>query len=173
MQRFGQVGIAIGTLGVIMTMMGLFPGITGVADTPRIGIVQVALLLIGQALLMFGAIVYVKFTFYLGQRSNLAQQVGLRLALTGLLFASLAGLSDILGFGSHIRTETTDIFFGQLQAFGTLASLSLSSVGVLIYAIGGEPNTDMTRTQEMKMLKLTPPTPEKPEDKESTPVKAT
>ncbi|MCA9884442.1 MAG: hypothetical protein KC708_15785 [Anaerolineae bacterium] len=152
MQRFGQVGIAIGAMGIMLAMMGLFPGITGVRDTPAIGVVQVALLLMGESLLMFGAITYVKFTFYLGVRSNLAQQVGLRLALTGLLFASLAGLSDILGFGSHLRTETTDIFFGQLQAFGTLASISLSAVGVLIYAVAGNPIPDDIRTQEMQII---------------------
>ena len=72
--------------------------------------------------------------------------------MTGLLFASLAGLSDILGFGSHLRTETTDIFFGQLQAFGTLASLSLSSVGVLIYAVAGDPSVDITRTDEFRQV---------------------
>ena len=151
MQRFGQVGIAIGAMGIMLAMMGLFPGITGVRDTPAIGVVQVALLLIGESLLMLGAITYVKFTFYLGVPSNLAQQIGIRLALTGLLFASLAGLSDILGFGSHLRTETTDIFFGQLQAFGTLASFALSAVGVLIYAVAGNPISDESRTQEMPM----------------------
>jgi len=156
MQRFGQVGIAIGALGIVLALIGLFPGLTGVPDTPGIGLVQVALLLVGEALLTFGALIYVKFTFYLGRPSNLAQQIGVRLVLTGLVFTALSGLSDILGFGSHLRTETTDIFFGRLQAFGMLFSLLLSSIGVLLYALSGEPLPDLTRTQEMAVLNIVP-----------------
>jgi len=139
MERFAQVGIAIGALGVVIALMGLFPGITGVDPTIGIGIVQVLMVLVGYALLIFGAIIYVKFTFYLGVPSTLWQQIGTRLALTGLLFASLAGLADILGFGSHIRIEGNDIFLGELQAFGILASFAISSVGVLLYAVAGVP----------------------------------
>lgn len=139
MERFAQVGIAIGALGVVITLMGLFPGVTGVEPTVGIGIVQVLMVLVGYALLIFGALIYVKFSFYLGVPSTLTQQIGTRLALTGLLFASLAGLADILGFGSHIRIEGNDIFLGELQAFGVLASFAISSVGVLIYAVAGIP----------------------------------
>ena len=69
--------------------------------------------------------------------ATLSQQVGIRLALTGLLFAALAGLADILGFGSHIRDDASDIFFGQLQMIGILASFGLSSFGVLVYVLAG------------------------------------
>lgn len=139
MSRFGQVGIALGALGVMIALMGLFPQLTGVEDTPGIGLVQVFMLLVGYGMLIFGAIIYVKFTFYLNAPSSLVQQIGLRLALTGLLFAALAGLADILGFGSHLRTEISDIFLGTLQAFGILANFALSSFGVLIYTVAGTP----------------------------------
>lgn len=139
MARFAQVGIAIGALGIILAFMGLFPGVTGVEATPGIGIVQVFMLLSGYGMLVMGALIYVKYTFYMGIASNLAQQIGIRLALTGLLFASLAGLADILGFGSHMREAGGDIFFGQLQAFGILGSFTISSIGVLLYSMTGEP----------------------------------
>lgn len=141
MNRFGQVGIALGALGIIVAIMGLFPGVTGVEPTPGIGVVQVFMLLAGYALLIFGAYIYVKVTFYFGVTPTLFQQVGIRLSLTGLLFAALSGLSDILGFGSHVRTETTDIFFGQLQAFGLLTSFMVSAIGILIYAVTGTPRS--------------------------------
>jgi uncharacterized membrane protein len=67
------------------------------------------------------------------------QQIGIRLALTGILFAALAGLADILGFGTHIRDEVADIFFGQLQLIGILASFGLSSMGVMVYVLAGAP----------------------------------
>lgn len=137
MWRFAQVGIALGALGIMICFMGLFPGVTGAEPTVGIGIVQVMMLLFGYALLIFGALIYTKFTFYLGVSSTLLQQIGIRLALTGILFAALAGLADILGFGSHIRDDVTDIYFGQWQMVGILASFALSSAGVLLYVIAG------------------------------------
>lgn len=164
MTRFGQVGIAIGALGMVMALMGLFPGVTGAVQTPGIGIVQVMLLLIGYGLLIQGAILYVKFTFYSGVPSSLTQQIGVRLALTGLLLAALAGLADILGFGSHLRNESGDIFLGQLQAFGILASFTVSSFGVLLYAMAGTPRDESeVRDQEItwprRKLNLPPALP--------------
>jgi hypothetical protein len=135
--RFGQVGIAISLAGMMLVLIGLFPGLTGVAPIAGIGIAQVLLWWSGYALLLLGGALYVKVSFYPFVPSNLAQQVGLRLALTGLLFAALAGLADMLGFGSHIRTETTDIFLGELQAAGILASLAMASLGILLYAVAG------------------------------------
>lgn len=137
MRHFGQIGIALGALGIVIALMGLFPGVTGIEETLGIGIVQVFMLVSGYGMLVIGAIIYLKYTFYFGIPSTLAQQIGVRLTLTGLLFASLVGLADILGFGSHLRTETGDIFLGQLQAFGLLGNLILSSVGVVIYALAG------------------------------------
>jgi hypothetical protein len=137
MGRFGQIGIALGALGIMIALMGLFPTITGVQETRGIGIVQIFLLLVGDGMLVFGAIIYAKFTFYLEIPSTLAQQIGIRLALTGLLFIALSGLSDILGFGSHIRNDTRDIYLGWLQMVGILASFAISSGGVILYAVAG------------------------------------
>lgn len=147
MSRFGQVGIAIGTLGVMIALMGLFPSITGVDATPEIGVIQVFMLLVGYGLLTFGAVLYAKVNFYSGVAANLTQQIGLRLVLTGLLFASITGLADIFGFGSHVRTATTDIFFGGLQAVGFLACLAVAAFGVLLYSIAGNPQLSDTAQQ--------------------------
>jgi hypothetical protein len=141
MARIAQLGVALGALGIILGLMGLFPGVTGITPTPNIGIVQIVALLTGFALLIFGALIYVKFTFYTNQASNLAQQVGTRLALTGLVFAILTGMADVLGFGSHFRTVEQDVYLiGPLQAAGVIGSFLLSSVGVLIYAVSGSPD---------------------------------
>lgn len=153
MERFSQVGIAIGALGIMIALMGLFPGVTGVEPTIGIGIVQVFMLLVGYGLLIIGALMYVKFTFYLGVRTTLTQQIGTRLALTGLLFAALSGLADILGFGTHLRTADSDIFLGELQALGILLNFGISSFGIIIYAVSGTPH-DPNMTQEMHVVQL-------------------
>ena len=137
MWRFAQVGIAIGALGAMIFFMGLFPSMTGALPTMGIGIVQVMMVLIGYALLVLGALIYVKFTFFLNVPSTLVQQIGTRFALTGIMFASIIGLADILGFGSHIRNATSDIYFGQWQMVGILTSFAVSSLGVLLYVLAG------------------------------------
>ncbi len=137
MWRFSQVGIALGALGGMICFMGLFPGVTGAEPTVGIGLVQVVMVLIGYTLLILGALTYLKFTFFLEAPANLVQNIGTRLALTGILFATLSGMADILGFGTHIRDDAGDLYFGQLQMIGILASFGLSSFGVLVYVLAG------------------------------------
>lgn len=139
MIRIAQFGIAIAILGTVLTFMGLFPGVTGLEPASGIGIVQIFTILTGFTLLIFGALIYVKFTFYSGRSATLAQQIGVRLALTGLLFASMAGIADVLGFGSHPRTVSSDVLFGVLQAFGIIGSFVMACLGVLLYAVAGDP----------------------------------
>jgi len=139
MERFAQVGVAVGALGIVLALMGLFPGLTGVQPTFGIGIVQVLLLLSGYGLLLLGGLIYAKSMFYLGQNATLWQQIGTRLALTGWIFAALSGLADLFNFGSHSRSATSDIFFGQLQALGLIASFGVSAFGILLYALAGSP----------------------------------
>lgn len=137
MWRFSQVGIALGALGAMIGFMGLFPGVTGAETVAGIGLVQVLMVVAGYGFLVLGALIYLKCIFFLGVPATLSQQIGLRLAITGILFAAMAGLADIVGFGSHIRDDASDIFFGQLQMVGILASFALSSVGVLVYVLAG------------------------------------
>ena len=132
-----QFGIAIAALGIVLTLMGLFPGVTGIQPAAGVGVIQFVIILIGFTLLDLGALMYVKFTFYVARAANLAQQIGVRLTLTGLVLAGLTGMADFLGFGSHARTATSDVYFGQLQALGLLGSLLLSALGVMIYAVMG------------------------------------
>ena len=138
MPRIAQFGIALGALGTVLTFMGLFPGVTGLTPAKGIGIVQIFTVLLGFTLLIAGALIYVKFTFYVGQTANLAQQIGVRLALSGLLFAIMAGTADIVGFGSHGSNTASQPLFGMLQAIGIIGSFIIAALGVLIYAISGD-----------------------------------
>ena len=124
----------------MLILMGLFPGITGIRPTTTIGIIQIVTILAGFGLLIIGALIYVKFMFYATQDTNLSQQVGVRLALTGLVFAAICGLADVLGFGSNLRGPDSDFLLGPLQAFGVIGSFLVASIGVILYAITGKLN---------------------------------
>ncbi len=132
-----QLAIAFGLLGMMIALMGLFPGVLGIDPSEGIGVVQFMVIMVGFVLLDLAALFYVKATFYLGRQANLAQQVSVRLSLTGLVLAGLIGMADFLGFGSHLRAQG-DVYFGTLQAGGVLACLLLSALGVAFYAITGD-----------------------------------
>ena len=78
MWRFAQVGIALGALGAMICLMGLFPSVTGAEPTVGIGLVQVVMILFGYSLLILGALTYLKYTFYLEVPATLSQQIGTR-----------------------------------------------------------------------------------------------
>ncbi|MCS7072401.1 MAG: hypothetical protein NZM00_12920, partial [Anaerolinea sp.] len=137
MQGVAQFGIAIGALGIVLAVMGLFPGITGIRPGAGVGLVQFATILAGFILIDLGALIYVKFTLYVGRPANLIQQIGVRLSLTGLILSGMAGVADFLGFGSHPRTPEMDGLFGPLQTIGLVGGLTIAALGVLIYAAAG------------------------------------
>jgi hypothetical protein len=137
MNKYAQAGITIGTLGVVITLIGLFPGITGLEATAGIGVLQVLVILLGFSLLFFGAYVVAKVTFYPGLPRSLAQDIGIRLTLTGILFSAAAGLADVLGFGSHPPTKDTRPLLGNLQAIAFIGGFLIASSGVIVFALFG------------------------------------
>jgi hypothetical protein len=134
-----QIGIALGALGIVISFMGLFPGITGISTGSGIGSVQFAAILAGFALLALGGFIYAKFTLYPGRPSTFAQQIGIRLMLTGIVLAGMMGFADVLGFGSHPPGEESEPFFGTVQAALVLLCLVMSLTGILVYAVSGHP----------------------------------
>ncbi|MBI5958355.1 MAG: hypothetical protein HY866_06465 [Chloroflexi bacterium] len=137
MEKYGQISITIGTLGIVIALMGVFPGIVGLEATEGIGVLQVLVMLAGFSILFSSAYVFVKQTFYPGLPTTLSQDIGLRLTLTGLLIAAAAGLADVLGFGSHPSTAASRPLLGRLQVMGFIGSLLLASAGVMIFALFG------------------------------------
>jgi len=134
-----QIGIALGTLGVVLALLGLFPDITGAPTAAGFGVVQFVAVIVGYMLLIVGAIIYIKYTFYVARPSTLAQQIGLRLAWTGIVFSSIAGFADFLGFGSHIVGVAPAVYLGPIQSLGIIGGFLISSLGVLVYAVAGNP----------------------------------
>ena len=145
MGKLSQVGIAVAFLGGVIALIGLFPSLIGFEQTPGIGILQILVILAGFSILILGAVIFVESTFYVGIPHNLAQQVGLRLSMTGLVIATASGLADVLGYGSHpLGVEGQRPLLGNLQAAGLIGGFMIASLGVLIFALMGhsEPPDD-------------------------------
>jgi hypothetical protein len=147
MTSVAQIGIALGVLGLMLASLGLFPGLTGVNPAGGFGTIQYTAVLAGFALLTLGGLIYAKFTLYVGRAANLAQQISVRLTLTGIVAAALAGFSDFLGFGSHLPTETSQIYLGEVQVAGAILGFTCAFVGVFLYALAGTPPPADTHEQ--------------------------
>jgi len=153
MEKYGQISITFGTLGVVITLIGLFPGIVGLEASQGIGVLQVLVILLGFSILFSAAYYFARQTFYPGQPNTLAQSIGIRLTLTGLLIAAAAGLADVLGFGTHIESANFERpLLGRLQALFFIGSILLASSGIIIFALFGpsdaenSDNDDTTET---------------------------
>ncbi|MEB2286767.1 MAG: hypothetical protein OZ934_01510 [Anaerolineae bacterium] len=142
MERTSEISISIGALGVVITLIGLFPGIIGLETAEGVGVLQVLIILLGFTILYISAYYFAKRAFYPGQSSSLAQDIGIRLTMTGLLVAGAAGLADVLGFGSHPSTPGSRPMIGRLQAVVFIGGILLASSGVIIYVLFGPPPED-------------------------------
>jgi hypothetical protein len=137
MEKYSQISITLGALGIVITLIGLFPGIIGLETVQGVGVLQVLVILLGFSILFTGAYLFAKQVFYPGQPTTLAQDIGSRLTMTGLLIAAAAGLADVLGFGSHGAAENTRPLLGRLQAIVFVGGILLASSGVIIFAVFG------------------------------------
>jgi hypothetical protein len=138
MSKLSQVGIAITVLGGVITLIGLFPGVIGLEQSPGVGILQILVILAGFSILIIGAFMFVQNEYYPGVKHNLAQQIGLRLSMTGLVIAAASGLADVLGFGSHPPgLEGQRPFLGIYQATGLIGGFVIASIGVVIFVLMG------------------------------------
>lgn len=137
-EQIAQLAILIGTLGIMLALIGLFPSITGVEPKSGIGVLQILIILFGLALLIIAALIFVKVSFYSNMARNLAQDVAIRLSLTGLLMCSGAGLADVFGYGSHSPGVEENLpYLGPWQAAGMATGFVVASIGVLIFAMMG------------------------------------
>jgi hypothetical protein len=137
MEKYSQISITIGALGIVITLVGLFPGIIGLETVEGVGVLQVLVILLGFSVLFTSAYLFARQVFYPGLPTTLAQDIGIRLTMTGLLIAAAAGLADVLGFGSHGPTEGTRPLLGRLQAIAFVGGILLASSGVVIFAVFG------------------------------------
>lgn len=142
-QKIVQLSILVATLGLITCFMGLYPGITGSEPQTGIGVLQIMTIVVGMALIISGAVLFVKIHFYPQVTANLTQQIALRLSFTGLLMSAAAGFSDLLGYGSNPPLGAEQIpVLGPYQAAGMIFGYFIAALGVLIFAVAGPVDDD-------------------------------
>jgi len=124
--RFSLISVAI---GLFIFMVGTKPSWFGWDRSPVVGFVQIAVFLIGLALICVGGFVGLSALWGKDQRSIIAD-IGLRLVGTGYVIAVFTGMADVFGMGTQPLPKVP--YFGPWQAGGVLIGQSVIALGFLM-----------------------------------------
>ena len=120
-------------LGALLSGLALSAELLGLNITPGFGIVQMLPLLLGISCLTLAAYLYLQSLRPHDTPRSLQADIGVRLTATGLVFAYVAGLSDLMGVGTHLQPSFERPFVGPLQLGGLLLGAVIIVVGLLMY----------------------------------------
>lgn len=124
-----RLRLAIAVFGLIIFVLGLSPGIFGLDRSPVVGFVQIAVFLVGLAIICLGG--YFTLTaLWEGREKSIAADIGYRMVATGYVVAAASGMADVFGFGSQPFPSTP--YFGQWQALGVMVGELFIIAGFLL-----------------------------------------
>ena len=117
------------SLGLFVFVVGVKPGWFGWDRSPVVGFVQIAVFLIGLALICIGGYVGLVALWGKEQRSIIAD-IGMRLIGTGYVIAVFTGMADVFGMGSQPLPNVP--YFGPWQSGGVLTGQIVIAIGFLM-----------------------------------------
>ncbi len=119
-------GLFLTLVGLLVFLVGARPAIFGLDRSPVVGFVQIAVFLVGMAIICLGGYVSLMAFWRNGDRT-IPADIGTRLVTTGYVIAVFSGMADVFGFGTQLRPRVP--FFGPWQATGV-------QIGEVVIAIG-------------------------------------
>ena len=124
-----RAGLVITLTGMIIFLIGARPSMFGMDRSPVIGFIQIAVFLVGLAIICLGG--YVSLTsLWREQPTTIAADIGLRLVATGYVVAVFAGMADIFGLGSQPLPNLP--YFGAWQALGVEIGQGIIALGFFL-----------------------------------------
>jgi len=130
-------GLGLVFLGFMLFLLGIEPGIFRVDRSPVVGFVQIAVFLIGIAIICVGGYISFSLQWVDGERA-LAADIGLRLVSTGYVIAFISGMADVFGFGTQPFPAVP--YFGPLQAAGVILGEVVIAIGFLLVTLPKKSN---------------------------------
>ncbi len=124
-----RMGLGATLFGLFVFLVGAKPGWFGWDRSPVVGFVQIAVFLVGLAIICIGGYTGL-LALWKGEQRSIAADIGTRLVSTGYVVAVFAGMADVFGMGSHLRPAIP--YFGPLQAGGVLAAEVTIAIGFLL-----------------------------------------
>lgn len=125
-----RLGIILTLVGVLIFFIGARPELVGMDRSPVIGFVQIGVMLAGLAFVCFGGF-WAIFSLWHQRTPSIAAEIGMRLISTGFVVATISGLADIFGLGSHPFAIVVP-YFGIWQARGVQIGQGIIAVGLLL-----------------------------------------
>lgn len=124
--RFSLICVA---LGLFIFVVGTKPNWFGWDRSSAVGFIQIAIFLVGLALICVGGFIGLSALWGKAQRSIIAD-IGLRLIWTGYVIAVFTGMADVFGMGSQALPKVP--YFGPWQAGGVLIGQFVIAIGFLM-----------------------------------------
>ncbi|MEO5888171.1 MAG: hypothetical protein ABIQ77_10950 [Anaerolineales bacterium] len=124
--RFSLITVSMGSF---IFAVGAKPNWFGWDRSPVVGFIQIAVFLLGLALICLGGYVGLSALWGNEQRSIIAD-IGSRLVGTGYVIAVFTGMADIFGLGSQPLPNVP--YFGPWQAGGVLIGQAIIAIGLLM-----------------------------------------
>lgn len=120
-------------IGNVLVILSIAAELLGLDLTPGFGIVQMLQLLIGITLLTLAGFIHIYGLRDPNAPRSLQADIGIRLAATGLVFAYIAGLSDLMGIGTHLEPAFERPYVGPLQLGGLIVGIVTITLGMILY----------------------------------------
>jgi hypothetical protein len=124
-----RTGLILSVLGLFIFILGADPGLFGLDRSPVTGFVQIAVFLVGLALISLGGYLAL-VTLWRRTELPISADIGRRLISTGYLVAVASGMADVFGFGSEALPRIPE--FGVWQQRGVFTGEILIAVGFLM-----------------------------------------
>ncbi len=124
-----RAGLITTLLGLLVFTIGAKPDWFGWDRSKVVGFVQIAVFLLGLAMICVGGIMGL-LAFWKGKPRTIIADIGLRLVSTGYVIAVFAGMADVFGMGSQPLPGIP--YFGPWQATGVLIGQVLIAIGFLM-----------------------------------------
>ncbi len=124
-----QTGLITTIIGLLIFTIGAKPEWFGLDRSPVVGFVQIAVFLIGLAIICIGGYVGLIALWGDDERS-IAADIGLRLVATGYVMSVFTGMADVFGMGTQPLPMVP--FFGPLQALGMEIGQGMILLGFIL-----------------------------------------
>ena len=124
-----RIGLAVVILGLLVFTLGVDPAMFGLDRSPVVGFVQIAVFLVGLAIICLGGYIVLN-ALWEGREKTIAADIGYRLVATGYVIAAASGMADVFGFGSQPFPNIP--YFGPWQASGVIFGQLMIIAGFLL-----------------------------------------
>jgi hypothetical protein len=130
-----RLAIALTIGGLVGYILGVKPGLFGLDLSPVVGFVQIAVMLIGLAVVCLGGNMVMNLLWERrglgpGGEKSIPADIGFRLISTGYVICVASGMADTFGFGSQPFPSTP--YFGQWQAIGIMLGEIVITFGFIL-----------------------------------------